>query len=41
MLGRADDYGISMRLLRDPGELGQRVPADRADLGRDPGQRCG
>jgi hypothetical protein len=36
VLGRADDHEVGVRLLRDPGELGQRVPADRAKLGSYP-----
>src|SRR5271154_5964979 len=37
MLGRADDHGISTRLLCDPRELGQRVAANGAELDRYPG----
>lgn len=32
VLGRADDHGIGVRLPGDPGQLEQRVPADRTKL---------
>ena len=37
VLGRADDHGVGVRLLRRSWWLGQRVPADRAELTRYPG----
>lgn len=32
VLGGADDHGVGVRLRRDPGELEQGVPVDRAEL---------